>query len=117
LQNRIDGGPDGNRVQLSDKEVERKATVSTPIQPEPCTGITMAEAILQVALLSGATENEFALIPDPGTGDLAYDSLVTKAPPSGPTPPPALPPVARSLSAAGRRDALPIKMVKATLVD
>gem|GEM_PF-4698072 len=77
----------------SDSEAEHQAIVSTPIQPEPCNGPTLAEAILQEALLSGATENEFVLYPYPGIGDLAYDALITKSPPSGPTPPPTPPPV------------------------
>jgi hypothetical protein len=71
----------------SDSEAEPQ------IQPEPCNGPTLAEAILEVALLSGATENEFALNPDPGIGNLAYDALINKSPPLTPTPPPTPPPV------------------------
>ena len=85
--------PDGKGVLRSDKEVATKAIVSTPIQSEPCDGPTLAEAILQEAILAGAVESEFALNPDPGIGDLAYDALITKVPPSGPTPPPTPPPI------------------------
>jgi hypothetical protein len=85
--------PDGKDNLLSDEEVDTKAIVRTPFQSEPCQGTTLAEAILQVALLSGATQSEFALHPDPGIGVLAYDGLITKDPPSGPTPVPTPPPV------------------------
>jgi hypothetical protein len=74
-------------------QAEAPAIVSTPVQPEPCDGTPLAEAIVQEALLSGAAENEFALYPDPGIGDLAYDALITKSPSLGPTPPPTPPPV------------------------
>jgi hypothetical protein len=85
--------PNGHGVLHSDNEAEPQAVVSTPIQSEPCHGTTLAEAILQVALLSGATESEFALYPDSGIGELAYDALITKDPPLAPTPPPTPPPV------------------------
>jgi hypothetical protein len=73
--------------------VEPEATAFAPIQPEPCGGTPLAEAILQQALLSGANENEFALYPDLGIGALAYDALITKSPPLAPAPPPTPPPV------------------------
>jgi hypothetical protein len=66
---------------------------SMPIQPEPCDGPTLAEAILQEAILAGAVESEFAINPEPDTGALAYDALITKTPPGGPTPPPTPPPI------------------------
>lgn len=70
-----------------------KAIVPTPIRPEPCDGTPLAEAIVQQALLSGAAENEFALDPDPGIGDLAHDALINKLPVLSQTPPPTPPPV------------------------
>jgi hypothetical protein len=74
-------------------QAEAQAIVSTPVQPEPCDGTPLAEAIVQEALLSGAAENEFASYPDRGIGNLAYDALITKSPSLGPTPPPTPPPV------------------------
>jgi hypothetical protein len=85
--------PNPQRMPHSDSEAESQPIVSTPIEPEPCDGPTLAEAIFQEALLAGAVESEFALNPDPGIGGLAYDALITKSPPSGPTPPPTPPPV------------------------
>ena len=67
------------------------------IAPEPCSGITLAEAIYQVALINGATAADFLFNPNLGyTGDygvsgIANDELINKQPPS--TPPPTPPPV------------------------
>jgi hypothetical protein len=80
-------------ARFPDREVEPNALVPTLIEPEPCNGTPLAEAIVQEALLSGATENEFTLYPDPGIGDLAYDYLINKFPVLKPTPPPTPPPV------------------------
>lgn len=85
--------PASNRQSVLDADREPEPIVSTQIQSEPCNGPTLAEAILQEALLAGAVESEFALNPDPGIADLTYDTLITKAPPSGPTPPPTPPPI------------------------
>jgi hypothetical protein len=65
MQPRTDAAHDGKGVLLSDKEVAPKAIVSTPIQSEPCNGTTLAEAFLQVALLSGAPKTNSLSIPTP----------------------------------------------------
>jgi hypothetical protein len=64
------------------------------IASEPCSGITLAEAIYQVALLNGATAADLLFNPNLGyTGDygvtgIANDELINKQPPSTPTPTP-----------------------------
>jgi hypothetical protein len=68
-----------------------------PIIAEPCSGPTLAEAIFQEALLSGAAEADFLFNPNLGyTGDygvtgIANDNPITKQPPKI-TPPPTPPP-------------------------
>jgi hypothetical protein len=89
-----------------------------PAQSGPCKELTLAEAIRQQALLSGTNQGEMALSTtinevlrdafapknDPAyslesldtllRSNLAWDTVITKDPPtSGPTPPPTPPPV------------------------
>jgi hypothetical protein len=80
-------------VQFASREIEQNTVSPRVIEPEPCNGIPLAEAIVQSALLSGATENELTLYPNRGIGDLAYDYLINKSPVFRPTPPPTPPPV------------------------
>jgi len=92
LTGQSNADPDGKSV-VGKGVVEGKQ----PITPQPCYGPTMAEAIYQEALLSGATEADFLFNPYLGyTGDygvtgIANDELINKQPP--PTPPPTPTPV------------------------
>ena len=76
------------------KEPCRNVAPAVPeITHEPCAGITLAEAIYQVALLNGATASDFLFNPnlsytgDYGVTGLGNDELINKQPPP-PTPTP-----------------------------
>jgi hypothetical protein len=108
---------------LSGKGLQPNSIIYAPEESRPCNGISLAEAILQEALLCGTNESEIALsdsinaalrdaldsqigyaydlgtLGTPEKGDFANDRRITKEPPiSGstppsPTPPPTPPPI------------------------
>jgi hypothetical protein len=90
----------------SDQDRQLNSIIYEPETPGPCTGITLAEAILQQALLSGTIQSEMALSttinevlrnvgsPDPlRASNFEWDTLISKDPGALGTPPPTPPPV------------------------
>jgi len=89
------------------EQAQLNSILYAPETSGPCTGITLAEAVLQEALLSGTIQSEMVLsttinevLRNVGASDtlraskFEWDTLITKDPPtSGPTPPPTPPPV------------------------